>query len=123
MRGFDSSVLLVRCLIQQVLFQGLLRVLDLLMLGWERPWDHILFLDLLRIMLNSSVDLGVKFTFFSHLLQGLMLVGPDRVLECKLSSTLNSYKIMFTYNITIERGVLHFDGVLTGRGLPVSTIA
>ena len=110
-------------MIQQVLLQGLLRVLDLLMLGRERPRDDILFLDLLRIVLNSSVDLGVQLTFFSHLFQGLMLEGPDRVLECKLSSSLNSYKIMFTYNITIERGVLHFDGVLTGRSLPVSAIA
>ena len=76
LRWHLRSVSLVRGLVQQVLLQGLLRVLNLISDSWERSRMKICFLDLSHIFLDSLIHLIVKFFIFSHLLKGFMLVGP-----------------------------------------------
>ena len=83
------TILLVRRLIDEVLGQGLLRILDGLSLRGERSRHNILLLDLLRVVLDSGVDLGVELAVLAHLLKCLMLVRADGVFESKVSRALH----------------------------------
>ena len=73
------AVLLVRGHVQQILFQCLFWVLDFFGLSWEVSWDNILLLYLCHIILDSSVDLCIELSIFSHFFQSLVFVGFHRV--------------------------------------------
>ena len=63
----STSVILVGSLIDKVLLQALTRVLDVVSVAHrELLWGHVLLLNLGHIILNSSVNLSVKFAGLSH---------------------------------------------------------
>ena len=83
-----SAILLIGCLVDQVLLKSLFWVFDFVSVCREFSWDDILTLDLLIIVFDSSIHLGVKFAVLPHLLQSLMLEGSKRVFQCKITLTL-----------------------------------
>ena len=83
-----SAILLVRCLVDQVLLKSLLWVFDFVSVCRELSWNHILALDLLIIVFDSSVHLCVKLTVLPHFFQGLVLERSQRVLQCEITLTL-----------------------------------
>ena len=67
-------------------------VFDIISLCWEWSWVDVSLLQSCHIGLYSSVDLGIKFSIFSHLLECFMLIGSQGVFECEISCALISYK-------------------------------
>ena len=60
------AILLVGSLIDEVLLESLFWVLDLISFGWELAWNYIFTLYLLIVVFNSTVDLSIELTMFSH---------------------------------------------------------
>ena len=83
-----SAILLVRCLVDQVLLKGLFWVFDFVSVCRELSRNHILALDLLIIVFDSSIHLCVKFAMLPHFFQGLVLEGSQRVFQCKITLSL-----------------------------------
>ena len=83
-----SAILLVGCLIDQVLLEGLFWVFDFIGICGEFSWDDVLALDLLIVVFNSAIHLRVKFAMLTHFFQGLMFECSQRVFECKITLTL-----------------------------------
>ena len=60
------AILLVGSLVDEVLLQSLFWILDLISFGWELTWNYIFTLNLLIVVFNSTVDLSIELTMFSH---------------------------------------------------------
>ena len=69
-----------------------LRLLDFLSLGWECTWLDLLFLDCSHTLLDLVIDLNVKLTALSQLLEHLVLVSTLRCLESHVTLTLDKNK-------------------------------
>ena len=106
------SIRLVWSLVKQVLFKGLLWVLNLISDSWERSWLKIGLLDLHRILLHPSVNLSIELSVLSHLFQSFVLVGLLCIFQSQLSVS----------EIAVERDVAHLDRVSSLGCLPALTV-
>lgn len=67
-----SAILLVGCLIDQVLLEGLFWVFNFGGISGEFSWDDVLALNLLVVVFDSAIHLCVKFAMLTHFFQGLV---------------------------------------------------